>query len=280
MINKLHQTKRGKWILTIAILALYAASLFVWSPEVYRFDYDDYAVQEGDSLQSLLSRDGLEPREVTNFITQRITEKRPESYPDDFLMANSSPASRDGDHITTHKNTLTISHPGGEYEEYQISSKEDITMRRVQLGFYVVIITMVLFLCLSWVWEKTYLQKGKIVSMTAKLNRVVSKFRTPANAVFRAVMLASVVLVTASAISGMLFWALESSPLAVLLLYMIWPSILILLPAIITVVIWILTQLAHILLHGRGVRLSRGWAVLCFVGVYAVIAIGLLPWFI
>lgn len=301
MINTLRRSKKGKWILTAGILVLYAVFLVAWAPDVYRFDYDDYAVQEGESLQSLLGRDGREPREITNFITHRIIEKRARTYydippeqiendytststgtlishPGDRLLANSSLSARDGDHITTEGNKLIISHPGGEYERYQLSTQDDIRMRRVQIGFYVLIVTLAMLLCLSWAWQKPSFGKSKFSSLATTLNLIAPKFHRLANGVFRLLVLVGVILATLVAIAAMVEWQLTGMFGWVYLIYI--NAAVILIPLIITGVVWVVTQIAHVLICGRFVRLSRAWAFLCFVGVYVVIGIGLLPWIV
>lgn len=301
MIDTLRWSKKGKWILTAAILVLYAVSLVAWTPDVYRFDYDDYAVQEGDSFQSLLSRDGREPREITNFITHRIIEKRARTYydlppeqiendytitnadtltshPGDRLLANSSLSARDGDHITTEGNTLIISHPGGEYERYQLSTQEDIRMRWMQIGFYVLVVTLVMLLCLSWVWQKPSFGKSKIASLAATLNLIAPEFRRLANGVFRLLVLAGAILATLAAIAAMVEWQLSGMFGWIHPIFAI--AALILIPLIVTGMLWIATQIIYVLICGKFIRLSRPWAFLCFLGFYVVIGIGLLPWIV
>jgi hypothetical protein len=288
MLNTLRQTREGRWLLLAAILMVYVASLAVWSPEVYRFDYDDYAVQEEDTFQSLLSRGGQEPREITNFITQRLVEKRElgqETSSDvsvsrsgDRLLANSSPSARDGHHITTEGNTLIISHPGGEYETHQISSEEDIRMRRIQIGFYVVIVTLAMLLCLSWVWQKPRTYGEKISLFTALLNRIGPKLRRLAIMLFRVLLIIGIVSATLAAMTFMLgqvftvanLFSVYSYPLVALVLA----------PLAVTAVLWVMTQLVHFLVYGSRTRVSGAWAILCFVGFYVVICIDALAWLI
>lgn len=266
---------------------------------MYRFDYNDYAVQESDSLSGLLSRGGREPREITNFITHRIVEKRARTYydlpseendytytttsagvrsshPGDRLMANSGPAARDGDHITTEENTLIISHPGGDYERYQLSSQQDITMRRVQLGFYAGVITIALLLGLSWLWQKPSLREGKAAVLSATLNRTVPRVLRIANGAFRLLVPAAIILATLTAISAMLEWTLPGILRWTFPIYAI--AIPVLVPLAITAILWMVTQLAHVLVCGRPARLPGAWGMFCFLGVYGVLFIWLLPW--
>lgn len=302
MIDTLRQSQRGKWILAVAILVVYASFLFIFSPDVHRFDYQDYAVQEEDTLYSLLSREGREPEEVTNFITDRITEERARSYydippeqieneyirtstgtlishPGDRLLANSSPSARDGDHITTEGNTLIISHPNGDYEQYQIASQNDLMMRRVQLGFFVSVLTIAMLLCLLWVWQIPSLHTSKVASFSATLNRIASEFRTVANNIFRLLVLAGIVLATLTAIAALLEWQLPGSFLTLTYpIYVLAGPVL--LPFGVVGVLWAVTQITHVLVCGRFVRLTRAWGFLCFLGVYAIIFIGLLPWIV
>lgn len=289
MLNRLRQTRKGRWLLLAAILMVYVASLAVWSPEVHRFDYDDYAVQEEDTFQSLLSRGGQEPREITNFITQRLVEKRElgqETSSDasvsrsgDRLLANSSSSARDGDHITTEGNTLIISHPGGEYETYQISSQEDIQMRRIQIGFYVVIVTLVMLLCLSWVWQKPRTYGGKISLFTALLNRIGGpELRRLAIILFRLLLITGLVSATLAAMTAMLGQVFSVAGLFSLYSYPL--GALVLVPLAVTAVFWVITQLVHFLVYGSRVRVSGAWAILCFVGFYVVIFIDALAWLI
>ncbi|PSO42972.1 hypothetical protein BRC19_02865 [Candidatus Saccharibacteria bacterium QS_5_54_17] len=288
MLNRLRQTRKGRWLLLAAILMVYIASLAVWSPEVYRFDYDDYAVQEADTFQSLLSRGGQEPREITNFITQRLVEKREitrgassdasVSDSGNRLLANSSPSARDGDHITTEGNTLIISHPGGEYETHQISSQEDIQMRRIQIGFYVVIVTLAMLLCLSWVWQKPPTYGGKISSLTALLNRDSPELRRLAIMFFRVLLITGIVLATLAAMTFMLGQVFTAGNLFSLYSYPL--GALVLVPLAVTAVLWVITQLVHFLVYGSRVKVSGAWAILCFAGFYVVIFIDALAWFI